>query len=302
MKPTLVILAAGLGSRYGGLKQMDKFGPSGESILEYSIYDAIRAGFGKVVFVIRPDIENDLKDVIIEKVKSKIEVDYVFQDSTALPEGFSLPADRTKPWGTAHAVLAAQTKVDTSFVVINADDFYGQDSFRVMADFLVESFNKKENTYAMVGFELQKTLSEYGSVSRGVCTMNNDNLLEDVVERTNISINSGDIQFKDEDGQAVNLVGDELVSMNYWGFHVDAFEMLNESFKLFLKENIHNNKAEFYIPWAANEWIEDKTASFKVLSSKAKWFGVTYQEDKPFVEKSLNLLIAAGDYPQNLWK
>ncbi len=302
MELSLVILAAGLGSRYGGLKQMDKFGPSGESIIEYSIYDAIRAGFTKIVFVIRADIEKDLKKYIISKIESKIKIDYVFQDHELLPDGFFLPSQRVKPWGTAHAVLAAEPKVDSAFVVINADDFYGQDSFRVMANFLKESDKLGNNDFAMVGFELKKTLSEYGTVSRGICAMNRDNYLEDVVERTNIGFDKGNIVFTDEDGSITELREDELVSMNFWGFHPNAFKMLNESFKLFLAENINNYKAEFYIPWAANEWIKEGSAKFKVLSSKAQWFGVTYKEDRPFVEKSLNALIASGDYPDNLWQ
>ena len=302
MELSLVILAAGLGSRYGGLKQMDKFGPSGESIIEYSIFDAIRAGFTKVVFVIRPDIEKDLKELIINKIESRIKVEYVFQDANSLPDGFSLPAERLKPWGTAHAVLAAEPKVNSAFVVINADDFYGRDSYRVMADYLKESSNISNNDFAMLGFELKKTLSEYGTVSRGICTMNTESYLEDVVERTNIGFSNGRIVYVNENGNETELRYNELVSMNFWGFQPIAFKMLNDSFKIFLAENINNHKAEFYIPWAANEWIKDGTAKCKVLSSKAQWFGVTYREDRPFVEKSLNALIESGEYPDNLWK
>ena len=301
MKPTLVILAAGLGSRYGGLKQMDKFGPSGESIIEYSIFDAIRAGFGKIVFVIRESIEQDLKDTIISKIESKIEAEYVFQDINDLPEGFSLPEGRKKPWGTAHAVLAAESKVNEPFVVINADDFYGYESFKLMADFLQSDSAIENRDYAMIGFELGNTLSDFGSVSRGVCKVDENGYLNEVIERSNIKHTNSKLGYADSSEQIFPLTGEEIVSMNFWGFSKDAFKLLNQYFIKFLEENIDNLTSEFYIPWAANEWIVQGISKVKVIPGKASWFGVTYQEDKEFVQNSLNKLINDKAYPANLW-
>lgn len=299
MKPTLVILAAGLGSRYGGLKQMDKFGPSGETIIEYSIYDAIRAGFGKVVFVIRESMESDLKETIINKIEGKIATACAFQKLDDLPEGFSVPEGREKPWGTAHAILAARNEVHESFAVINADDFYGQDSYKVMADYFQTS-DTVGNECAMVGFELKKTVTEHGTVSRGVCSMDEHSFLVDIVERTKISKN-GKAFFYEEEGAQFPLTGNEPVSMNFWGFQANAMNKLQEDFKVFLSEKINVPKSEFFIPWAVNQWINSGESKARVLSGKSKWFGVTYQEDKDFVKESLTELIGAGRYPHNLW-
>ena len=301
MKPTLVILAAGLGSRYGGLKQMDKFGPSGESIIEYSLFDAIRAGFGKIVFAIRESIEQDLKDTIISKIDSRIETEYVFQDINDLPEGFSLPEGRKKPWGTAHAVLAAESKVNEPFVVINADDFYGYESFKLMADFLQSDSAIENRDYAMIGFELGNTLSDFGSVSRGVCKVDENEYLNEVIERSNIKHTNSKLGYADSSEQIYPLSGEEIVSMNFWGFSKDAFKLLNQYFIKFLEANIDNLTSEFYIPWAANEWIVQGISKVKVIPGKASWFGVTYQEDKEFVQNSLNNLINDKVYPANLW-
>jgi len=301
MKPTLVILAAGLGSRYGGLKQMDKFGPSGETIIEYSIYDAIRAGFGKVVFVIRETMEEDLKDTIISKVKDKIECAYVFQELKQLPDGFTCPPERQKPWGTAHAVLSAEPKTDGPFVVINADDFYGYDSYKLMAEFFSTS-DITDYEYAMIGFHLKNTISEYGSVSRGVCKVDDNNNLLDIIERTNIRRTDKGLEYFTSSDIGNHLDEDEIVSMNFWGFNRNAFDLLNKYFSDFLKENINTEKAEFYIPWATNEWITKGICKIKVIPALANWFGVTYKEDKDFVQRSLNKLISEGQYPINIIK
>ena len=300
MKPTLVILAAGLGSRYGGLKQMDKFGPSGETILEYSVFDAIRAGFGKVVFVIRESMEEDLRNLIIKKIEDKIEVACVFQKLDDLPEGFSVPEGREKPWGTAHAILAARKVVNEPFAVINADDFYGKDSYSVLAKYF-ENTVANSTECAMVGFELRKTVTDHGSVSRGVCSVDNNSFLMDIVERTKI-VKSEDKICYIEDEQEHHLTGNEQVSMNFWGFQANAMKRLENDFKVFLEEKIDVPKSEFYIPWAVNEWIMAGLSKAKVLSGKSKWFGVTYQEDREMVKNSLEDLIANGEYPANLWE
>jgi hypothetical protein len=299
MKPTLVILAAGLGSRYGGLKQMDQFGPSGETIIEYSIFDAIRAGFGKVVFVIRESMEEDLHNTIIKKIEGKIETACAFQRLDDLPEGFSIPEGREKPWGTAHAILAARNEVHEPFAVINADDFYGHDSYRVMAEYFQNS-DPTGNECAMVGFELQKTVTDHGSVSRGVCTKDVDSFLVDIIERTSIRKKENGI-FYEENGQQFPLAGTAPVSMNFWGFQANAMKRLQEDFIVFLEEKINVPKSEFFIPWAVNEWIKSGNSKAKVLSGKSKWFGVTYQEDKDFVKESLTRLIESGHYPKKLW-
>jgi len=278
---------------------MDKFGPSGETILEYSIYDAIRAGFGKVVFVIRESMEQDLRETIIKKIEGKIEVVCVFQKLDDLPEGFDLPTDREKPWGTAHAILAARNCVNEAFAVINADDFYGYDSYRVLAEHFKNNSNNKE--CVMVGFELKKTVTEHGSVSRGVCSTDANSYLTDIVERTKISKNGADIIFED-DGNKISLLPEVLVSMNFWGFQANAMEMLQNDFIEFLQNNINTPKSEFFIPWAVNEWIRKGISKAKVLSGKSQWFGVTYQEDKEFVSKSLLKLIEEKQYPNNLWE
>ena len=302
MKPTLLVLAAGLGSRYGGLKQLDKLGPNGETIIDYSIYDAIRAGFGKIVFVIRKDIEDDFKEVIISRLSGKIEVDYCLQELEYLPEGFELPADRKKPWGTGHAILMAAGKINEPFGVINADDFYGADAFKVLAEFFATLKTKEENLFSMVGYDVANTLSDFGSVARGVCQANKDNFLLTVTERTHIKRSHNGIAYKDDKGDLVFLPSDTVVSMNFWGFTPIIFKQLSELFITFLKENVQNMKAEFFIPSVVNNLIETNETRVKLLHSSARWFGVTYHEDRELAVNKIKNLVEEGVYPENLWK
>lgn len=302
MKPTLLVLAAGLGSRYGGLKQLDKLGPNGETIIDYSIYDAIRAGFGKVVFVIRKDIEEEFREVIISKLSGKIEVDYCLQELEYLPKGFELPADRKKPWGTGHAILMAANKINEPFGVINADDFYGADAFKVLAEFFATLKTGNENIYSMVGYDVSNTLSDFGSVSRGVCLENDENYLLSVTERSQIERSHNGIAYKDETGDLIFLIPQTIVSMNFWGFTPQIFKQLSEHFTGFLKENIQNPKSEFFIPSVVNDLIEAKESSVKVLHSSARWFGVTYREDRELAVSKIKQLVEEGIYPENLWK
>lgn len=301
MKPTLLILAAGLGSRYGSLKQMDKLGPSGETLLEYSVFDAIRAGFGKVVFVIRKDIENDFKESVLSKLNGKIEVDYVFQELNILPEGFSLPADRVKPWGTGHAILVAADKVHEPFAVINADDFYGHGSFQLLAGFLT-SPEINDKTYSMVGFQLEKTLSEFGFVSRGVCSTDENFNLISATEKTHIERTENGIISKLPDGSAEKLDGKSYVSMNCWGFTPSLFDYLKSGFIEFLRKDISNPRSEFYIPFMVNELIERGEVKVRVLRGNSEWFGMTYQEDRQLAVQKIRNLISEGVYPENLWR
>lgn len=300
MKPTLLILAAGMGSRYGSLKQIDAIGPSGETIIDYSVYDAIRAGFGKVVFVIRKNIEKDFKEVFGNRFQNKIKVEYVFQELENLPEGFQLPPEREKPWGTAHAVLMAKDKINEPFAVINADDFYGADAFQKLADFFSQT-DMNENIYSMVGYTLNKTLSDHGFVSRGVCETDSEGNLITVVERTKIEKLNGKILFSEGDAK-IELQGNEKVSMNFWGFMPSFFNYTERDFIAFLKESIHIPKSEFFIPLVVNNLIQSKTIKLKVLPTSASWFGVTYKEDKPVVIQKIRDLIARGVYPAKLWK
>ena len=301
MKPTLFVLAAGMGSRYGGLKQLDGLGPNGETIMDYSIYDAIRAGFGKVVFVIRKSFEADFREVVVNKFKNLIDVDVVFQDITSVPEGFTYNPEREKPWGTNHAVLMGKDVIKEPFAVINADDFYGKESFQVLADFLT-SVTGKSNEYCMVGYHVGNTLSESGSVSRGVCVVDENGNLLNVVERTHIEEKSGAIIYLDEKGEEVSIPANIPVSMNMWGFTPDYFDYSMEFFKEFLVENGQKLKSEFYIPLAVNNLIVDGKASCKVLDTTSKWFGVTYAEDRPQVVLKINELICKGVYPNQLFK
>lgn len=301
MKPTLLVLAAGLGSRYGGLKQLDKLGPNGETIIDYSIYDAIRAGFGKVVFVIRKDIEEEFREVIISKLSSKIEVDYCLQELEYLPDGFELPAERKKPWGTGHAILMAADKINEPFGVINADDFYGADAFMVLAEFFATLKTGNENIYSMVGYDVANTLSDFGSVSRGVCLENEENYLVSVTERTQIERSHNGIAYKDEKGDLIFLTPQTIVSMNFWGFTPQIFKQLSERFTGFLNDNIQNPKSEFFIPSVVNDLIETKESSVKVLHSSARWFGVTYREDRELAVSKIKHLVKEGVYPENLW-
>ncbi|MBN1925927.1 MAG: nucleotidyltransferase [Prolixibacteraceae bacterium] len=298
MKPTLVILAAGMGSRYGGLKQLDEIGPNGEAIIDYSLYDAIRAGFGKVVFIIRRDFEEAFKLRFDNKLSGKIDVEYVYQELTDLPEGFSIPEGRVKPWGTGHAIRSARDVVGTPFAAINADDFYGFEAYQTVAGFL--SSEADETTYAMVGYRLDKTLSENGTVSRGLCVTNHNQNLVDIDELTKIGTDDKGIYYLDGDSRK-ELQGDETVSMNFWGFHPSLFNHLEEGFVDFLKKEGNELKSEFFIPVHVGDLINSKKAKVKVLTSEASWFGVTYQEDKPVVIERIRKLIEAGSYPSRLW-
>lgn len=300
MQPTLLILAAGMGSRYGGLKQIDQIGPSGEAIIDYSIYDAIRAGFGKVVFVIRKSIEEPFKAAFVDKFSDKIKVDYVFQELDMLPEGFSLPADREKPWGTAHAMLVAKDAVKEPFAVINADDYYGKESYASIVEFL-NSVSPSEQKHCMVGYYLKSTLSENGTVNRGVCSTDENNYLTGIVETIAIEPKETGIFYPKADGTEGELSPETIVSMNMFGFTPAIFEILEKDFKEFLTEKINVPKSEFFIPLAINKMIKDKTGSMKVLNCDAEWFGVTYKEDKPVVIERVKELIAKGVYPEKLW-
>lgn len=298
MKPTLVILAAGMGSRYGGLKQLDEIGPNGEAIIDYSLYDAIRAGFGKVVFIIRKDFEAAFKARFDQKLKGKIDVEYVFQDLNDLPGNFKVPEGREKPWGTGHAIRAAREAVHTPFAAINADDFYGADAYAACAAFL--NTQAASDWYCMVGYRLDNTLSEHGSVSRGLCLTNAEGNLVDIDELTKISSTPSGIVYE-HDEQQFPLKPDDLVSMNFWGFHPSLFQHLEEGFVEFLNEKGQEQKSEFFIPMHVGDLVKAGKTKVKVLSSNASWFGVTYQEDKPLVIERVKALISKGDYPENLW-
>lgn len=301
MKPTLFVLAAGMGSRYGGLKQLDGLGPGGETIMDYSIYDAIRAGFGKVVFVIRESFEKDFKEIVVNKYKGLIDVDIVFQDVNKIPEGYSYNPEREKPWGTNHAVLMGRDAIREPFAVINADDFYGQESFVVLAKFL-QSVAGEKNKYCMVGYRVGNTLSESGAVSRGVCVVDHEHYLKNVVERTHIEEKGGSIIYLDEKGEEVPIGFDTPVSMNMWGFTPDYFDYSLKSFENFLSKHGQELKSEFYIPVTVNELITSGKVSCKVLDTPSKWFGVTYAEDRPQVVLKINELVRRRVYPEKLFK
>jgi dTDP-glucose pyrophosphorylase len=293
MGTTLLILAAGMASRYGSLKQIEQVGPSGETILDYSIYDAMKAGFNKVVFVIRPDIEKEFNEVFISKLKKHIEVDYVFQDISMVPDGVEVPLNRVKPWGTSHAIMVAANKNNEPFASINADDYYGAAAYKEMYGFL-SKLDVAETKYAMVGYSLVNTLSEFGTVSRGICEVDNNNFLQRVTERTKISTKGNKIVFIDEKDQSIDLDANSIVSMNFWGFTPAFFDQVKAQFKFFVSANIDNPKAEIYIPLVIDELIKSKQASVKVLHSADKWFGVTYKEDKPQVVAKINSLVDSG--------
>lgn len=297
MKPTLLVLAAGMGSRYGGLKQMDGVGPNGETIMDYSIRDAIRAGFGKVVFVIRHSFENEFKATINpERFNNEIQMEYVFQELDKLPEGFKVPEGREKPWGTNHAILMAKDAVNEPFAIINADDFYGQDAFQVMANYLKTLSTDSKGDYCMVGYKLENTLSENGSVSRGVCNIDNDNYLVSMTERTSIARSNNGIEYKDTDGSTHPLQADTTVSMNLFGFTPDYFVESEKLFVEFLKKSGNELKSEYYIPFAVNTFIDNGYAKMRVLKTTAQWFGVTYKEDRPMVVARLKELHENGIY------
>lgn len=300
MKPTLFVLAAGMGSRYGGLKQLDPLGPNGETIMDYSIYDAIKSGFGKVVFVIRKDFEQDFREKILSKYEGHIPVEVVFQSTDKLPDGYTCPPDRTKPWGTNHAVLMGKDVIKEPFAVINADDFYGRDAFEVMAREL-ERPRTGKGDYCMVGFRVGNTMTENGSVARGVCSTK-DGLLTSVVERTAISYDKDhNIVFTDENGEVQTLDPKTPVSMNLWGFTPDYFDFSEREFKKFLDKDINTPKAEFFIPLAIDTLINSGEATVKVLDTTSKWFGVTYAADRDGVVKKFAELHADGTYPSKLF-
>lgn len=299
MQPTLVILAAGMASRYGSMKQTQSFGPSGETIMDYSIYDAIKAGFKKVVFIIREDFAESFKAAVEPKLKGKIEIVYVYQKLESFTEGQQIPAERTKPWGTAHAVLCCKGAVKEPFAVINADDFYGNDGFVKAYKFLTTDCNDKN--YGIVGYELKKTLSENGSVSRGVCEVDNQSNLISIAERTKIYRNEkGSITYEDE-GSTHKVSEDSKVSMNFWCFAPNIFQITEQQFEQFLNENATNPKSEFFIPIVADYYTQKGLGKIKVIPTSAQWFGVTYKEDAPAVQASIKQLIQSSAYPDNLW-
>ena len=289
---TLLIMAAGMGSRYGGLKQLDAIGPSGETIIDYSVYDAIKAGFNKVVFIIRKDFEHEFKSKITDKYEGQIQVEFAFQDLNDLPDEFTCPEGREKPWGTGHAILSARDVINEPFVAINGDDFYGRESFKVVADY----YRKGANSFSMVAFKLDKTLSSFGGVTRGLCTVND--------EKLNTVIETADLQKTDygvSSNRDIELDGSEPVSMNVWGFTPILFKYLEEKFVEFLSENGTEMKSEYLIPSVVNELIQSGQETVHVLRSGATWFGVTYKEDKPFVEGEIEKLVNKGEYPGKLF-
>ena len=298
MQPTLLILAAGMASRYGSMKQIDGFGPNGETIIDYSIYDAIKAGFGKVVFIIKEEFEENFKAIFEPKLKGKIETGYVFQNFDLKQYGIDLEIERTKPWGTGHAILAARHAVKEPFCVINADDFYGLDAFQKMVQFLTEEVTG--SNYSMIGYEIAKTLSDFGSVSRGVCKVSHDGYLEEIIERTKV-FQEGETVIFEEDGEKYPLAIDTRVSMNFWGFTPEVFKLSEELFRDFAHEHHSDPKAEFFIPIIVETLLNSEGADFKVVPTDSKWFGVTYKEDKPVVQASIDELIKEGVYPENLW-
>ena len=299
MKPTLFVLAAGMGSRYGGLKQIDGLGPSGETIMDYSVYDALRAGFGKVVFVIRKDFEEAFREVVISKYADKVPCEVCFQSVDSVPQGCTFNPERTKPWGTNHAVLMAKGLINEPFAVINADDFYGRESFQVLADYL-KSVEGTTGKYCMVGYRVANTLSENGSVSRGVCATDENGYLTDVVERTKIE-KVGDKIIYTEDGVDTEISPNSPVSMNMWGFTPEYFEYVEKAFVEFLQARGQELKSEFYIPTLVNDMIRSGKATCKVLDTTSKWFGVTYAEDRPQVVMKINNLVKEGVYPEKLF-
>ena len=300
MKPVLLVMAAGLGSRYGGLKQLDKIGPNGEIILELSSYDAIKAGFEKIIFILRTEIVEDFKELIGNKLSQFAEIEYVIQDMNNIPEGFNIPTGRVKPWGTGHAILCAKDIVKSPFLVINADDYYGQESFKLMYDYL--STNTEENHHAMVGYKLKNTLSENGHVARGICTVE-DGELKEIVERTKIIKRDESAFYTEDEKEWIELDYNSIVSMNMWGFMNSIFEITEEGFKNFLQNNLNNNplKAEYFIPLVVSDLINSGKGKVKVINSKDKWYGVTYQEDKALVKEAIKKMIDEGKYKKNLW-
>lgn len=297
--PTLVILAAGIGSRYGGLKQLDTFTPEGDTIIDFSIYDALEAGFGKFVFIIRKSIEEEFRAEIDPKLSGKAEVEYVFQEIDKVPQQYFNP-DRVKPYGTGHAMLMAKDAVKENFAIINADDFYGREAFQEMAKYL-QSIDKNSHDFSMMAYRLKNTISEHGFVSRGECAVDDQGYLTNVVERTHIESIDGELMRKDDTGSFIPIDENTIVSMNFWGFTPKCFEYTEALFETFLKENEGNLKSEYFIPLIVNGYLENGTGSVKVLTSDAKWFGVTYKEDKESVQNEIQALKERNIYPKNLW-
>ncbi len=301
MDKAIAILAAGIGNRYGGLKQIDPVGPNGEYIIDYSVYDAVRAGFNKVVFIIREDIKDDFKAAIGKRLSGSIETFYSVQALDDLPEGIEINPDRTKPWGTVQAVLTCSDLINCPFAVVNADDFYGKESYKKLSQFL-GTVSPDKNDYSMVGFKIKNTLSKYGSVTRGVCKSKENGMLESIVETSGIGCRDNHIYFKDSGGNENELNEDALVSMNMWGFTPSIFGLLEEAFGTFLKSYSKDLKHELVIPTSVNDLIAKGRASVKVLSTSSNWFGITYPDDKEEVISRIRQLIQLGEYPDNLWK
>jgi NDP-sugar pyrophosphorylase family protein len=299
---TLVVMAAGIGSRYGGLKQMDPVGPGGEKIVDYSVFDARRAGFEKVVFVIRRDLEEEFRERIGRAIERHVDANYVFQELEPLPAGFRVPKGRVKPWGTAHAVAACRDVVRTPFAVINADDFYGPSAFRLLGDHLRKAEKRKgAHDYCLVGYRLENTLSEHGHVSRGVCAATPDGYLREINERTRVRRRGQRVQYTDDGDTWIDLAADSVVSMNMWGFTPSLFEELEKGFVEFLRERGSDPKAEYFLPARIGDLVASRRARVKVLPTDEKWFGITYPEDRVLVEQAVTERVEAGLYPPSLW-
>jgi hypothetical protein len=302
MRPTLLIMAAGIGSRYGGIKQLDGFGPSGEKIIDYTIYDAVQSGFGKIVFVIRHDIESDFRAAVSDRWKARIPMEFAFQELDSVPPRFMVPADRQKPWGTGHAILSAAPLIHEPFSVVNADDFYGRSSLRTIHSFLAGTGDAQDGGYCLIGYLLKNTLSEYGSVARGLCRQDSRGFLESLHETLGIFKEGDGIFHPGADGRPLPLDGDALVSMNIWGFTMSFFRYLETDFTVFLKERGHDPKAEFYLTTVVDRVIRSGLEKVRMLSTDQQWFGVTFREDRPMVERSIRKLVSDGMYPENLWE
>lgn len=304
-KPVLIIMAAGMGSRYGGLKQIDPVDQDGHIIMDFSIYDAVKAGFGKVIFIIKKENEKDFRETIGDRMAQRIEVEYVFQDINNLPEGFAVPEGREKPWGTAHAVLSCLSSVDGPFAVINADDYYGQQAFQMIYDYLASHEDTDKYQYTMVGYLLENTLTENGHVARGVCETNAEGKLTEITERVRIEKREAGPAYTEDDGATwTPLSGDTVVSMNMWGFTNSMLPEIRDRFAAFLSENLSKNplKCEYFLPFVVDELIREDKAEVTVLKSRDRWYGVTYREDKPVVVKAIQALKDKGLYPQKLWE
>jgi len=302
MKPSLIILAAGMGSRYGGLKQIDPVGANNETIIDYSVYDAMRAGFGKIVFIIRRDIEKEFKECIGKKFERIVPVEYVFQEINLSSQNFKASPQRKKPWGTGHAILCALGTIKEPFGVINGDDFYGKNSFQLLGKYLQTVQDLNSTNYVMVGFILKNTLSEFGYVSRGICKADKDSFLQEIVEYTQIEKKNGEIKYNDKSGESHNFQGDEITSMNMWGFTPGIFEYLGKQFDEFLQKSGSDNKAEFFLPSVVDNLIHHNLVKVKVLLSTDRWYGMTYPEDKQSVTKAMQDYVKQGTYPKALWK